>query len=83
MSLRNSPLFDPDGKGTPLLFGQLRRRMPAQPVQSRAVLVEQGMATAYFRSWWRAAFPSRQPLPQEAIARRDGVASDEFWTLLA
>lgn len=83
MSLRSSPLFDAEGKGTPLLFGQLRRRLPVQPVQARAVLVERGSATAYMRSWWRTAFPDRQPLPQEPIARRDGVATDQFWNLLA
>ena len=82
MSLRNSPLFDVDGKGLPLLFGQLRSRMPLRPVQSRAVLVERGFATAYFNQWWRAAYPDRQPLPKEQIARRDGVATDRFWNAL-
>lgn len=83
MSLRSSPLFDAEGKGTPLLFGQLRRRLPLQPVQSRAVLVRDGVATIYFAAWWRAAFPTREPLPTEAIARRDGAGSDRFWDLLA
>lgn len=82
MTIRNSPLFDPSGKGTPLLFGQLRRRMPQQPVQSRAVLVDGGLASAYFAAWWRAAFPTREPLPKEPIATRDGLGTDRLWDLL-
>lgn len=82
MSLRSSPLFDKDGLGNPLLFGQLRRRMPAQPLQSRAVLVKDGLATEYFAKWWRVAFPNREQLPKEMIADREGLASDRFWDLL-
>ena len=81
MSLRSSPLFDAEGKGAPLLFGQLRRRMPLQPVQSRAVLVDGGMASAYFEAWWRSAFPTREPLPKEPIARKDGTGTDRLWDL--
>ncbi len=83
MTIRSAPLFDKDGKGLPLLFGQLRRRMPLQPVQARVALVSAGIATPYFAKWWRAAFPDRLPLPQEAIASRQGVATDQFWNLLA
>lgn len=83
MSLRLSPLFDAEGKGTPLLFGQLRARTPVVPVQARAQLVARGFATTYLADWWRVAFPNREPLPKEQIADRQGVASDRFWNLLA
>lgn len=82
MSIRSARLFDSDGKGTPLLFGQLRQRMPLQPVQSRAVLVEQGLATRYFAQWAKAAFPTRDPLPADRIADRLGVGSDRLWDWL-
>lgn len=47
------------------------------------MLVRKGYATDYFAAWWRAAFPTREPLPQEVISDRAGVASDRFWDLLA
>lgn len=84
MTIRNAPLFGPGGHGTPVLFGQWRRRMPAQPIQARNVLVERdGTATKYFRDLWRAAFPTREPLPLEPIADRDGLGTGRFWDLLA
>lgn len=83
MSLRNSPLFDREGKGTPLLFAQLRQRVPVEPVQARAVLVEDGFATRYFAQWARAAFPSRDPLPADRISDRLGIGSSRFWDWLA
>lgn len=83
MSIRKASLFDGQGKGTPLLFAQLRQRMPLQPVQSRAVLVDGGFATRYFAEWARAAFPSRAPLPADRISDRLGVGSDRFWDWLS
>jgi hypothetical protein len=83
MSLRNSPLFFPNGLGTPLLFGQLRRRMPQTPLQSRAVLVDGGVASRYFADWWRASFPDRRPLPKEPIANKNGTGTERLWDVLA
>lgn len=82
MSSRSAPLFDAEGKGTPVLFGLLRSRMPVVPVQSRAVLVEQGMATRYFSDWWRTAYPARSPMPTDQIANRDGTGTDRLWSAL-
>lgn len=82
MSLRNAPLFSPDGLGLPLLFAQLRRRMPVRPVQSRAVLVDDGRATKYFADWWRVAYPSRGHMPTDPIAEKDGRGTTRFWDAL-
>lgn len=84
MSLRNAPLFDAEGRGTPTLGGQWRAKGAAQPYQARAPLVERdGTATRYFREVWRVAFPTREPLPFERIAEADGRGTDAFWDRLA
>lgn len=79
MSIRRAVLFLPTGKGSPLLFAQWRVRTPAVPLQSRAVLIESGQASRYFRDTWTRAFPSREPLPQGKIAEVDGTGTDAFW----
>jgi hypothetical protein len=76
--LRNAVLFLPNGKGSPLLFAQWRRRAPAKPIQSRNVLTDGGTPSRYFADLWREAFPTRRPLPGK-IAERDGRGTDEFW----
>jgi hypothetical protein len=47
------------------------------------VLVDGGMATRYFESWWRSAFPSRVALPKERIANPDGTGTVLFWDAFA
>jgi hypothetical protein len=78
MSLRSAPVFDADGKGTPFLFGQWRRKAPLQPIQSGCVLTREGRPTTYFAALWRAAFPTREPLPDQ-IAQKDGTGTARFW----
>jgi hypothetical protein len=76
--LRNAVLFMPDGKGSPLLFAQWRRRDPAKPLQVRIPLADRGAPTPYFEAIWRAAFPTRRQLPGK-VAEKDGRGTDEFW----
>lgn len=83
MSIRNAPLFTPDGRPTPLFMAQWIRRGPAQPILSTLRLVENGMATDDFRRLWDKAFPSRPPLPKDRIANADLTASDGFWFVFA
>jgi hypothetical protein len=80
MSVRALPLFVSDGRGAPLLFAQWVTKGAAQPILSGLRLVDEtGFATPGFRSLWAKAFPTRPPLPQGAVARKDGAATDEFW----
>jgi hypothetical protein len=79
LTVRSAPLFQPDGKGTRLLFAQWVRRGAAQPIMAAAVLVEGGLPSTYFRRLWEVAFPSYPPLPKGRIANDDGTASDAFW----
>lgn len=77
-------LFRPDGFGAPLFFAQWRDRLPRVALQTGAQLVEQdGSATNYLRSTWRAAFPDRSPLPFERVANKDGTGTDLFWQVFA
>lgn len=79
MSLRKLVLFREDGKGTQHFFGQWRRKAPLRPIQSRAVLVDGGLATRYFRELWTVAFPTRERMPDDPIANKDGTGTDRFW----
>lgn len=83
MSTRNVPLFTPSGLGTPFLRGQLWRLGWQQPFQANAILTDGGLPTKYFRDWWNAAFPARDPLPMAPIANPDGTGTAKFWDLLA
>lgn len=79
LTIRLGVLFLPDGKGSPLLFAQWRNKVPLQPVQSNAALVDGGLATKYLRDIWAAAFPLRPTMPWEPIANSDGTGTDAFW----
>lgn len=83
MSIRRAILFLPNGKGSPLFFAQCRAKGAAAALQSKAALVDGGIATRYFRDWWQAAFPTRTPLPKERIARADGTGTEAFWEVFA
>lgn len=80
MSVRTVPLFGAGGRGTPLLFAQWIAKGALQPILTTMRLVDaEGVPTPEFRGLWGKAFPTRPPLPQGAAARRDGVATDDFW----
>ena len=83
MSVRVIPLFDPAGRPTPFLQAQWRQRGGVQPLHSRVVYLQQDRtASTEFRAAWRAAFPDRQPLPNEPLADRAGRGTDIFWDRL-
>jgi len=82
--MRDAVLFAPDGLGTPLLFGQWRRKAPQAPIQSYAVLLNRDLtASAYFRALWTRAFPTRRPMPVDPIAQPDGKGTDRFWDVFS
>jgi len=84
VSLRNNPLWTAERKPTPFLLAQWRDKAALEPLQSRvAYLDEQRRATPVMRGLWAAAFPSREPLPLEPIADRQGVGSSRFWDVFA
>lgn len=83
MTIRRAILFLPNGKGSPLFFAQWRNKGAAVALQSKAALVDGGIATRYFRDLWRAAFPARTPLPLDKIANRDGTGTDAFWEVFS
>lgn len=79
MSIRNVRLFDASGRGTPFLARQWQQKGASQPFQVMAQLVTRdGVSTGYFRDVWKAAFPTRQPLPYRP-SDPDGRGSAEFW----
>ena len=73
-------LWLPGGKPSPLLLGFWRARDPDQPLQASVPLLEADLtANLSFQRAWRAAFPSRGPLPTEPVATRNGRGTVEFW----
>jgi hypothetical protein len=83
LSIRSAILFLPSGKASPFLLAQWRQRGPLAPIQASAILADGGLATAYFRSLWRAAFPIRPALPPGKVANPDGTGSDDFWNVFS
>jgi hypothetical protein len=65
-------MFDAKGRATSFQHARWRAKGGLQPLQTDAVLAEQGRATDYYRRAWRTAFPTRRALPMEPIATRAG-----------
>lgn len=78
MSIRRIPLWDTAGRPTPFLMAQWQRRGARQALAHALVLVERGSPTSLFRGSWKAAFPSRPPLPDD-IATPEGLGTGSFW----
>ena len=80
MTIRLGRLFEADGSATPLMFGLWRQKGALQALRPGVALIEQDRSgTRFFRSLWAVAFPTRDPLPFEAIAEPDGTGSEVFW----
>lgn len=80
MSIQSAALFDQDGKPTYTLVSRVKAKAAARSLQPAVRCVdENGEATAYFRAWWSVALPTRNPLPDEPLADRDGVGTPAFW----
>lgn len=81
MSIRSAVLFQVDGKPSTVLVAQSRVKGSLQALQASVPAADpaDGTATGSFRSWWTAAFPLRNPLPDDPVSNRDGTGSDAFW----
>lgn len=80
MSIQSAVLFDGDGRPTYTLVSQAKAKAAERSLQPAVRCVDgAGVATSYFRAWWNIAFPTRNPLPDEPIADRDGVGTLAFW----
>lgn len=79
MAAYNEHLFNtPTGTATPLLHARWRAKGALIGIQPKAQLTAGGYATKEFRSLWRSAFPTRDPLPVDVIHTRDGKPSEYF-----
>jgi len=79
MSLRSVPLFDAGNRPTPFLMRQWAQKGAAQPLGLIPYLTRDKVAEPHFRVLWAKAFPTRKPLPDEALADREGRGTDAFW----
>lgn len=71
-------MFKPDGRATTHLIHRWRGKGALQALQPAAIYVGGGYAKPAFRSLWHRAFPSRDPIPTDAIATRDGRFTQEM-----
>lgn len=85
MSIQTAPLFLVDGKPSPVLVAQSRAKGSLQALQASVPAADpkDGTATASFRAWWNAAFPTRNPLPDDPVTNPDGTGSAAFWKVFA
>lgn len=84
MSVRLIPLFDRMGKPTPFLMAQWRQKGGAQPLQAGTGYLDAGRAaTTVLRGLWVAAFPTKYPLPTDAIVDEAGRGTRRFWDIFA
>jgi hypothetical protein len=67
-----------DGRATPLMLGRWRAKGAGKPLNPAAQLTVKGEATAEFRALWKAAFPTRDPLPQGQLHHSDGLITIAF-----
>lgn len=75
--------FLPSGKASVWFIGEWRRKGGLRGLQTAAVYVSNGYATAPLRGLWRQAFPTRQPLPLGPIANADGTLTQAMRDVLA
>lgn len=66
------------GYATPLMLARWRAKGALKPLSPNLLLTERGMATGEFRDLWGAAFPSRDPLPIDAIHDAAGHMTVQF-----
>lgn len=64
-------MFTDKGRASPYLHKRWEDKGALEPLQPLVVYVSGGYAKPAFRSLWAKAFPSRDPLPTDAIATRD------------
>ncbi len=77
---RSIPLFYGDGRATPFLRAQWRKRVPLRPLQAVAPLVDNGAPSPALTGVWAAAFPDRSSLP-DVVANPDGTGTAAFWAV--
>jgi hypothetical protein len=65
-------MFRENGRATPYLLARWKAKGGLKPLQPAAIYVGGGYAKPVFRSLWKQAFPTREPIPTDAIATRDG-----------
>ncbi|HJR83448.1 MAG TPA: hypothetical protein VJ775_05930 [Sphingomicrobium sp.] len=66
------------GKATPLMLARVRAKGARIGLSPGLQLTTDGRATDGFRDWWAKAFPTRTPLPREALHDREGRPSIAF-----
>ena len=71
-------MFKPEGRPTAYLMARWRAKGALKPLQPAAIYVGGGYAKPVFRALWKQAFPTRDPLPTDAIATRDGRFTPEM-----
>lgn len=82
MSVRNIPLFERDGRPTPFLMAQWRRRGGYQPLNPRVSYLDADQtANPLFEALWAKAFPGRGGLPVDPLADADGRGTPAFWSV--
>lgn len=83
MSIRANPVFKA-GRPTLFLILQWAQKGALQPLQAGVEYVERdGTAKPLLRQRWAAAFPSRGPLPSDALVDRQGLGTDAFWAVFS
>ena len=76
--MRQAVLFK-DGKATLILRLQCAQKGALQPILGWEMLEQDRSPSRQMRAWWGKAFPTRQPLPFEPVAKEDGTGTDRFW----
>lgn len=67
-------------RATYFLLSEWRNRGPLIPLQPTMDLLEPDRTkTVHFDGAWRAAFPDRDPLPNEPLAETDGRGTEALW----
>lgn len=66
------------GRATPLMLARWRAKGAGKPLSPNAELTVKGEATPYFRTVWKDAFPTRDPLPNGALHLQDGTITVAF-----
>jgi len=82
MSRRTEKLWD-EGRPTLLLRGILRDLGATQPLLATVPYLDKdGRARDIFLGYWAKALPTRDPLPFEPLADKDGRGTQRFWDVL-
>lgn len=64
-------MFTDKGRASPYLHKRWKAKGALEQLQPLAIYVTGGYAKPSFRSLWSRAFPTKDPLPEDAIVTRD------------